>query len=101
MVKRRKEEEIVGVLEFEGRTSEDPEVLKWLAEHKAQNEGWIRNRDAMVFGRMSGSYPNFAGSPGSSHLIPTRADPDSPTIPKIPEVRFACRCGDSPPRRIE
>ena len=42
MVKRRKEEEIVGVLEFEGRTSEDPEVMKWLAEHKAQNGGKIR-----------------------------------------------------------
>ena len=42
MVKRRKEEEIVGVLEFEGRTSEDPEVMAWLAEHKAQNGGKIR-----------------------------------------------------------
>ncbi len=42
MVKRRKEEEIVGVLEFEGKTSEDPEVMKWLAEHKAQNGGKIR-----------------------------------------------------------
>jgi hypothetical protein len=42
MVKRRKEEEIVGVLEFAGRTSEDPEVIKWLAEHKAQNGGKIR-----------------------------------------------------------
>ncbi len=42
MVKRRKEEEIVGVLEFAGRTSEDPEVMSWLAEHKAQNAGKIR-----------------------------------------------------------
>ncbi len=42
MVKRRKEEEIVGVLEFEGRTSEDPEVIQWLAEHKARNGGKIR-----------------------------------------------------------
>jgi hypothetical protein len=42
MVKRRKEEEIVGVLEFEGRTSEDLEVMKWLAEHKARNGGKIR-----------------------------------------------------------
>ena len=42
MVKRRKEEEIVGVLELEGRTSEDPEVMSWLAEHKAQNGGKIR-----------------------------------------------------------
>ena len=42
MVKRRKEDEIVGVLEFEGRTGEDPEVMKWLAEHKARNGGKIR-----------------------------------------------------------
>jgi hypothetical protein len=42
MVKRRKEEEIVGVLEFEGRTSEDPGVMKWLAEHKVQNRPKIR-----------------------------------------------------------
>jgi hypothetical protein len=47
MVKRRKEEEIVGVLEFEGKTSENPEVMKWLAEHKAQNGGKIRvSRDS-------------------------------------------------------
>ena len=42
MVKRRKEEEIVGVLEFEGRTCEDPEVMSWLADHKARNGGKIR-----------------------------------------------------------
>lgn len=42
MVKRRKEEEIVGVLEFEGKTSQDPEVINWLADHKAQNGGKIR-----------------------------------------------------------
>ena len=42
MVKRRKEEEIVGVLEFEGKTSEDSEIIKWLAEHKARNGGKIR-----------------------------------------------------------
>jgi hypothetical protein len=44
MVKRHKEERIVGVLEFEGRTSEDPEVMKWVAEHKARNGGKIRVR---------------------------------------------------------
>ena len=42
MVKRRKEEEIVGVLEFKGKTREDPEVMKWLAEHKVRNGGKIR-----------------------------------------------------------
>ncbi len=36
MVKRRKQEDIAGVLEFEGRTSEDPEIVAWLAEHKAR-----------------------------------------------------------------
>ncbi len=42
MVKRRKEDEFVGVLEFEGRRSDDPEVMTWLADHKAQNGGKIR-----------------------------------------------------------
>ena len=42
MVKRRKQEDIAGVLEFEGRTSEDPEVMAWLAEHKARKGGKIR-----------------------------------------------------------
>jgi len=42
MVKRRKEDEIVGVLEFEGKTAEDPDVVTWLAEHKAQNGGKLR-----------------------------------------------------------
>ena len=42
MVKRRKVEEIVGVLEFEGKTAESPEMLSWLADHKASNGGKIR-----------------------------------------------------------
>lgn len=42
MVKRRKQEDIAGVLEFEGRTSEDPEIMAWLAEHKARKGGKIR-----------------------------------------------------------
>jgi hypothetical protein len=42
MVKRRKEEDIAGVLEFEGLTAEDPEMIGWLAEHKAQNRGKVR-----------------------------------------------------------
>ncbi len=42
MVKRRKQEDIAGVLEFEGRTSEDPELVAWLAEHKARKGGKIR-----------------------------------------------------------
>ncbi len=30
------------MLEFEGRTSEDPEVVAWLAEHKARKGGKVR-----------------------------------------------------------
>ena len=32
MVKRRKEEDIAGVLEFEGHTAQDPEFMDWVAE---------------------------------------------------------------------
>ncbi len=42
MVKRRKEEDIAGVLEFEGRTSEDPEFMDWLDDHKVRSGGKIR-----------------------------------------------------------
>jgi hypothetical protein len=42
VVKRRKEEDIAGILEFAGRTSEDPEFMEWLAEHKARHGGKIR-----------------------------------------------------------
>ena len=42
MTKRRKEEEIAGVLEFEGRSNEDPEFLEWMASHKATNGGKVR-----------------------------------------------------------
>ena len=42
MVKRRKEEEVVGVLEFEQRTSEDPEFVEWMADHRARNGGKVR-----------------------------------------------------------
>ena len=42
MVKRNKQEDIAGVLEFQGRTSEDPEVVAWLAEHRARKGGKLR-----------------------------------------------------------
>ncbi len=42
MVKRRKEEDIAGILEFDGRRSDDPEFLEWVADHKARNGGKIR-----------------------------------------------------------
>lgn len=42
MVKRRREEEVAGVLEFEGRTNEDPEFMGWLEDHKARNGGKLR-----------------------------------------------------------
>ena len=42
MVKRRKEEDIAGILEFDGRSSDDPQLLEWVADHKARNGGKIR-----------------------------------------------------------
>ena len=42
MVKRRVEEQIAGVLEFEGQRAEDPEFMQWLASHKERNGGKIR-----------------------------------------------------------
>ncbi len=42
MVKRRKEEDIAGILEFEGMTSEDAMFLEWMADHKASNGGKVR-----------------------------------------------------------
>ncbi|HEY8610318.1 MAG TPA: hypothetical protein VIL69_03395 [Roseomonas sp.] len=42
MVKRRKQEDIAGVLEFAGCSSEDPTFKGWLAEHKARNGGKLR-----------------------------------------------------------
>ena len=42
MVKRRKEEDIAGVLEFAGRASDDAEFMGWVADHKARNGGKIR-----------------------------------------------------------
>jgi hypothetical protein len=42
VVKRHKEEDIAGILEFAGRTSEDPEFQEWVAEHKARHGGKIR-----------------------------------------------------------
>ena len=42
MVRRHKEEEIAGILEFEGRRAEDPVLLEWLADHRARNGGKIR-----------------------------------------------------------
>jgi hypothetical protein len=42
MVKRRKQEDAVGVLEFEGRSSDDATFKQWLADHKARNGGKLR-----------------------------------------------------------
>ena len=42
MVRRHKEEEIAGVIEFEGRNSEDTVFLEWLADHRSRNGGKIR-----------------------------------------------------------
>ena len=42
MVKRRKQEEIAGVLVFAGTSAEDPTFKRWVAEHRAQNGGNLR-----------------------------------------------------------
>jgi hypothetical protein len=42
MVKRVKQEDMAGVLEFEGRTSDDPEFKGWMEDHKARNGGRVR-----------------------------------------------------------
>lgn len=42
MVKRVKQEDMAGVLEFEGRTSDDPEFKGWMEDHKARNGGKVR-----------------------------------------------------------
>ncbi len=42
MVRRHKEEEIAGIIEFEGRGSQDPVLLEWLADHRSRNGGKIR-----------------------------------------------------------
>ena len=41
-MKRSKPDEIVDVLEFEGRTEKDVEFEAWLAEHRAAKGGKIR-----------------------------------------------------------
>ena len=42
MVRRTKHEEIAGILEFDGRTDQDPEFLSWLADHRDRKGGKIR-----------------------------------------------------------
>ena len=42
MVKRSKQEDVAGVLEFEGHTSDDPEFAAWMDDHKARNGGKLR-----------------------------------------------------------
>lgn len=42
MARRVKEDPIAGVLEFEGRTKDDPQMVEWLADHRARKGGKIR-----------------------------------------------------------
>ncbi|MFC7738520.1 hypothetical protein ACFQX4_22520 [Roseomonas sp. GCM10028921] len=42
MIKRRKQEEIAGVLEFAGHSSDDRTFKQWLADHKGRNGGNLR-----------------------------------------------------------
>ena len=52
MVKRRKQEEIAGVLEFAGTSAEDPTFKRWLAEHRVQNGGNVRMSKGAIGVRM-------------------------------------------------
>ena len=42
MVKRQRDEDIAGVLEFEGLSRDDPQLAEWLADHKARGGGKLR-----------------------------------------------------------
>ncbi len=42
MVKRRRDEDLAGILEFEGRDADEPEFMSWLADHSARKGGKIR-----------------------------------------------------------
>lgn len=42
MAKRIKEEPAAGVLEFAGRTKDDPQIVEWLADHRSRNGGKLR-----------------------------------------------------------
>ena len=53
MVKRRKEEEIAGVLEFAGLTAEDPDFMRQMQDHKDRNGGKVRVGKGMSGVRVS------------------------------------------------
>lgn len=42
MVKRRREDEIFGVIEFPGLQKDDPVVAEWEAQHRVRNGGALR-----------------------------------------------------------
>jgi hypothetical protein len=42
MVKRAKVQDMAAVIEFAGRSKDDPEFLGWLEEHRARNGGKLR-----------------------------------------------------------
>ena len=53
MVKRRKEEEIAGVLEFAGLTPEDADFMQQMQDHKDRNGGKVRVGKGMSGVRVS------------------------------------------------
>ena len=53
MVKRIREEEIAGVLEFAGLTSEDPDFVRQMQDHKDRNGGKVRVAKGMSGVRVS------------------------------------------------
>ncbi|MFH5925368.1 hypothetical protein [Roseomonas xinghualingensis] len=42
MVKRRKQEEIAGVLEFAGHSPDDAVFKEWMEDHRSRNGGKLR-----------------------------------------------------------
>jgi len=42
MVKRIRQEDMAGALEFEGVGKDDPQLQHWLDEHRARNGGKLR-----------------------------------------------------------
>jgi hypothetical protein len=42
MVKRVRQEDMAGVLEFEGMTRNDPRLARWLEDHRARGGGKVR-----------------------------------------------------------
>ena len=66
MVQRRKPDEIVGVLEFEGRTEKDVEFVAWLAEWRG---AWISGADALSLAALGSGDADIAWASQVQHAV--------------------------------